>query len=1519
VVLLTAPRTSAQLGSLVVNITSPQNGATVSGTTPVTASVTIVGLLTVARVEFYRDGVFIGLDTSAPYSINWNTAATSNGPHTLTAVGRTTLGVGFGSPAVSVTVFNDLTPPTVSMTAPAAGATVRGSIAVTANASDNVAVAGVQFKLDGANLGAEDTSAPYSVTWNTAAASNGAHSLTAVARDAGGNTVTATAVSVTVDNSAPTVSISSPAAGGTVTQSITVSATASDNSAVAGVKFFVDGAQLGAEDVTAPYEATWNTASGSDGLHSLTAVARDPAGNVATSASVSVTVDNTAPVVAVTSPAGGATVSASITVTANATDSVGVAGVQFLVDGAPLGAEKTVAPYSVDWDTTTASDGGHAITARARDGAGNTTTSAAVAVTVANSTGSTTRIEDSSAAIAYTPDGSWLLGYTDSRPWSGGTTALGFSLGQRATLNFTGTGVSWIGFKGPQTGIATVHLDGALVATIDAYSATEAVGVAMFTATGLVNGPHTIAIEVTRTKNEASSDFFVAIDAFDVMSNGGGVPTDTTPPAVGISSPADGATVSGTTVITATATDNVGVVGVRFLVDGVQLGVEDTAAPYEASWNTAAAANGAHTLTAVARDAAGNSTTSNAVAVTVNNTVDTAPPAVTITAPASNATVSGTITVAATASDDVGVAGVRFFVDGAQIGAEDTAAPYEAAWNTPATANGTHTVTAIARDAAGNTTTSAGVTVTVSNTASGEITRTEDSSTAITYEGTWAQGNMSRPWSGGTAAIAALTGTVARATFAFNGQGISWIGFRGPNTGIANVYLDGALVATVDAYAAAEQLQAVMFTAQGLPFTTHTIIVESTGTKNAASADSFVVVDAFDVTGEPPPPDTTAPSVTITWPGAGAAVWGTTPIAAVASDSHGVEGVRFLVDGVQIGAEDTIAPYAVTWDSRLVGDGPHTLTATARDAAGNSATSAAVAIVVTNAAPPAMQATTRVEDTSPRIVFQPGIPAPGQPDAWFHGSRSRDWSNGTSTFNRSKSARASIAFTGTGITWVGFRGFWTGIARVYLDDVFVAEIDLFLPQCTPEQRAQGCIDEDDQAPVFTARGLAAGPHTLTVEVTGDKHPNATDNAVVVDGFDIMPASPPDVTGTRIEETASAMSFTGAWSQNDTSGAWSGGTAAVSATTGARATVTAVGTEIRWVGRRGPNAGIARIFLDGSLQAEIDQHFQSEVQGVMYVATGLVPGTHTMAVEVTGLKNAASSGTAVFVDAFDVRSRFEERDSAVTYAGTWQHEHMDKDYSGGSPNVGGGTASRSATAGASAEFTFTGSAIQFIGWRGPAAGIADISLDGVPVERVDLYAATDQMRATVFSATGLGSGSHTLRIDVTGLRNPASANSWVAIDAFDVVLPLPQPVITRVQQTDASVTYTTPPDTAGWSTSSANKYFSGRTVTASSTTGARATFSFTGTDIRIIGQRRRDSGIARIYVDGVLAGDVDTFSPVQDEFQAAIFAAGGLAPSVTHTVTIEVTGTKRGDAACTTPPACSAGVMIVLDAFEVYQR
>jgi hypothetical protein len=94
----------------------------------------------------------------------------------------------------------DTTLPTVSLTSPTNSTTVSGNVSVSATASDNVAIAGVQMKVDGVNLGTELTISPYSGTWNTSGVSNGTHTITATARDTGGNIRTSTPVTVTVNN-----------------------------------------------------------------------------------------------------------------------------------------------------------------------------------------------------------------------------------------------------------------------------------------------------------------------------------------------------------------------------------------------------------------------------------------------------------------------------------------------------------------------------------------------------------------------------------------------------------------------------------------------------------------------------------------------------------------------------------------------------------------------------------------------------------------------------------------------------------------------------------------------------------------------------------------------------------------------------------------------------------------------------------------------------------------------------------------------------------------------------------------------------------------------------------------------------------------------------------------------------------------------------------------------------------------------------------------------------------------------
>jgi hypothetical protein len=183
--------------------------------------------------------------------------------------------------------------------------------------------------------------------------------------------------------------------------------------------------------------------------------------------------------------------------------------------------------------------------------------------------------------------------------------------------------------------------------------------------------------------------------------------TDKTLPVVSITSPSNGATVSGTVSIKVSASDNVGVSSVTVYIDGALLG-KISVAPYTFSWNSSSVAK------ATALDAAGNAG-SVSIQVGVNSTAsgDISAPAVSINSPAngSSFTIGDIVSIAAGASDNVGVSSVALYIDGT-LNSTLTTAPYNFSWNTTGLASGTHTIGITAKDAAGNTS-SASISVTL--------------------------------------------------------------------------------------------------------------------------------------------------------------------------------------------------------------------------------------------------------------------------------------------------------------------------------------------------------------------------------------------------------------------------------------------------------------------------------------------------------------------------------------------------------------------------------------------------------------------------------------------------------------------------------------------------------------------------------------------------------------------------------------------------------------------------------------
>jgi hypothetical protein len=203
-----------------------------------------------------------------------------------------------------------------------------------------------------------------------------------------------------------------------------------------------------------------------------------------------------------------------------------------------------------------------------------------------------------------------------------------------------------------------------------------------------------------------------------VIAAAGTVAVDTQAPAVSIAAPLGSASVSGLTTVDVSASDNVGVTKVVLQVNGSSVAT-DTASPFQFSWDTAALANGAANLVAVAYDAAGNSKASASVTVTVANnvvvnpppptptvTADTTPPVVAVINPGNGNKVSGRVLVSTSASDNAGASGIKqtLYIDGRLV-ASGSGSSLSFDWNTRKVSSGAHTIQAVAQDAAGNKTT----------------------------------------------------------------------------------------------------------------------------------------------------------------------------------------------------------------------------------------------------------------------------------------------------------------------------------------------------------------------------------------------------------------------------------------------------------------------------------------------------------------------------------------------------------------------------------------------------------------------------------------------------------------------------------------------------------------------------------------------------------------------------------------------------------------------------------------------
>jgi hypothetical protein len=389
--------------------------------------------------------------------------------------------------------------------------------------------------------------------------------------------------------------------------------------------------------------------------------------------------DTAPPTVSIPSPTGGASVRGVTTVTVGATDNVGVADVQLMVDGVSVGHDGA-APFAFSWDTTGVTNGTHTLQASATDAAGNTSTSAAVAVTVSNPVagsddivlyaadvpassifGKWVRVTDATAAggarlrnpnagaakrtsalavpvdyfeMSFTapagvPYHLWVRGKADSDNYANDSVFVQFS---DSTANRIGT-----------TGAAEMNLEDCSGCGVTGWGWQDnGYGVNVFgpNITFAASGVHTLRIQ-TREDGLSIDQVMLSCGKFLTAApgslkkdttiyppNAGGAlpPADTEDPVATIVDPASGSTLTGVVTLSVQATDNVGVTRVELMVGATSLGNSaSTSTPYSFRWDTSTMPNGTYTLQAHAWDAAGHEGASPPLTITVANSAPVQP------------------------------------------------------------------------------------------------------------------------------------------------------------------------------------------------------------------------------------------------------------------------------------------------------------------------------------------------------------------------------------------------------------------------------------------------------------------------------------------------------------------------------------------------------------------------------------------------------------------------------------------------------------------------------------------------------------------------------------------------------------------------------------------------------------------------------------------------------------------------------------------------------------------------------
>jgi len=498
-------------------------------------------------------------------------------------------------------------------------------------------------------------------------------------------------------------------------------------------------------------------------------------------------------------------------------------------------------------------------------------------------------------------------------------------------------------------------------------------------------------------------------------------------------------------------------------------------------------------------------------------------------------------------------------------------------------------------------------------------------------------------------------------TIAFNGAYLGLIAKKSSVYGVAKVILDGGTPVMVDLYSASTVYQQKVWNTGTLAAGDHTVTVEWTGTKNAASTATNIGIDAVDLTGSLTQATTTVtPGNTAvryeqtdshiayagtwsTYSGSGpsggsylrASTYGSsatisftgTYLAWVATKGTTLSKAKVSVDGSAAVSVDLAASAVAyqqnVWNTGTLSSAPHTVTISwdSTNAAGKNISVDAVDVIGTLTTPPTtpvtpktLPTTTRYEQKDTHFTFAGG---------WI--ASSSDLASGTSFRFADSTASATATFNGTFLVWIGKKSPDYGVAKVTVDGGLPVNVDLYSAATLWQQK------------LWDTGVLTSGNHTVKIEWTGVRNASGMGANINVDAFEIAGSVTQASTAQpiRYEQNNGHFVYAGGWIASSTTSA-SAGSFRFANTAGSSVTVSFVGSYLSWIAKKSPVYGKAKVTLDGGTPVIVDLYNATEAyKQKVWETNGLVPGTHTIKIEWTGTKGSAATDTNIGVDAFDI--------------------------------------------------------------------------------------------------------------------------------------------------------------------------------------------------------------------------------------------------------------------------------------------